>query len=116
MLNRYLGNKTDLLDPIMQIIDSLSQPDNLVCDIFSGSLAVSLRLKTSGYRVAANDVNLFSAIYGQAYLLNSDVPEVVVEKLLPTRERRRFLSFADEAIEQLRGVDGYRFLADRELE
>ncbi|MGH9158954.1 MAG: DNA adenine methylase, partial [Vicinamibacteraceae bacterium] len=112
MLNRYLGKKTELLGPIMRAIEPLSRPGNLICDIFSGTLAVSLRLKSSGYRVAANDINLFSTVYGQAYLLNSDVPEAPVDLLLPAHVRPTCLSSATNVLCGLHGTQGYVFLDD----
>src|SRR4051794_6339105 len=74
MLNRFIGNKKPILQPLLHEIEQLATPDDLVCDIFSGTLAVSLALKSRGFRVASNDINLFSYVYGRAFLTNSDVP------------------------------------------
>src|SRR5205823_886496 len=65
MLNRYIGNKNVIIDEILGVVGTHARPGSLVCDAFSGSLAVSLALKREGYRVAANDINRFSAIYGR---------------------------------------------------
>jgi adenine-specific DNA methylase len=89
MLQRYLGNKNVLIEPIIKIISDLAEPGDLICDAFSGSLAVSIALKKNGYRVAANDVNLLSWIYGTAYLLNSNLPKVVLDELFDGFEDRR---------------------------
>lgn len=92
VLNRYLGNKTVILDDIRRVVSRHAEPGAWVCDIFSGSLAVALALKRARYRVAANDINLFSAVYGRAFLTNDEVPVVPLDSLVGRRhaeERRR---------------------------
>jgi adenine-specific DNA-methyltransferase len=83
MLQRYLGNKSFLADHILKIVDRLARPGDLVCDPFAGSLAVSMALRRSGYRVASNDINILSWVYGTAYLLNSGIPPIPIEKIVP---------------------------------
>jgi adenine-specific DNA methylase len=100
MLQRYLGNKNVLIDPIIKIVSNLAEPGDLICDAFSGSLAVSIALKKNGYRVAANDVNLLSWIYGTAYLLNSNFPKVALEEL--------FDGFEDKQTDALNPKSGNR--------
>ena len=67
MLNRYIGNKKQVLSSVAEAIADCASPGDLVCDAFSGTLAVSLALKQRGYRVASNDINLLSAMYGAAF-------------------------------------------------
>lgn len=82
MLNRFIGNKKPILNTILECIREYAAPGDLVCDIFSGTLAVSLALKNAGYRVASNDINLFSYVYGRAYLTNSTIPDVDLKDLI----------------------------------
>lgn len=110
MLNRYLGNKTDLLDPIMSVIDESCAPGDLVCDIFSGTLAVSFELKRRGYRVASNDINLFSYVYGKAFLVNREVPSIELRTFIPKAEVRNWQSLAVDVVTDLRGNTGFTFL------
>lgn len=87
MLNRYIGNKKAILDPLMEVVTGLAEPGQMVCDIFSGTLAVSLELKRRGYAVASNDVNYFSAVYGRAFLTNDHLPDTPAEQLLGREAR-----------------------------
>lgn len=82
MISRYLGNKNALLDDILKAVGERAEPGDLVCDVFSGSLTVSYGLKRSGYRVAANDVNLFSSVLGRAFILADRIPEVPLADLV----------------------------------
>lgn len=81
-MNRYLGSKTKILPQIADTISSLGKVDS-VCDIFSGSLAVSLFLKRLGHSVFANDINRLSYAYARAYLTVNAVPQIEIRKLLP---------------------------------
>lgn len=83
MLQRYLGNKNFLTSNILEIVESIAGRGELVCDPFAGSLAVSMALRRRGYRVASNDINILSWVYGTAYLLNSRLPPVPLETLVP---------------------------------
>src|SRR4051812_27851286 len=87
MLQRYIGNKNVLLEAIIKSVRQLSEPGDMICDAFSGSAAVSVGLKRMGYRVAANDINLLSWVYGIAYLMNSELPEINLYALLGRRDR-----------------------------
>ena len=82
MLQRYLGNKSFLVDHILKIVDGLARPGDLICDPFAGSLAVSMALRRGGYRVASNDINMLSWVYGTAYLTNSRIPTIPLEKIV----------------------------------
>lgn len=85
MLNRYIGNKKQVMSSVAEAIADYASPGDLVCDAFSGTLAVSLALKQRGYRVASNDINLLSAMYGAAFLTNDGVADVNLDDLLPPR-------------------------------
>jgi adenine-specific DNA-methyltransferase len=81
VLQRYLGNKGKLIDDIIEVIGSLAKPGDTVFDAFSGTLSVSMALKRQNYRVISNDINLFSWVYGTAYLTNSSFPLVNLKSL-----------------------------------
>jgi adenine-specific DNA-methyltransferase len=111
MLNRYLGNKTVLLEEILDAVGTFAQPGAWVCDIFSGSLAVSLALKRTGYRVAANDINLLSAVAGHAYLLNNEVPGVDLVELVGSASRAaRFAKGGAALVREHAARDGFDYL------
>ncbi len=110
MLNRYLGNKTALLDDILGSVSEAASPGDLICDIFSGSLSVSLALKRSGYRVAANDINLFSAVLGRAYLQSHEVPVASLEDLLPSRSVAKYVNRARDELSLYRGREGFTYI------
>lgn len=83
MLNRYIGNKKKILPSVVDAIAEHASAGDVVCDIFSGTLAVSFELKRRGFRVCSNDINLFSAMYGRAFLTNDGIPELSARELIP---------------------------------
>jgi adenine-specific DNA-methyltransferase len=111
MLSRYIGNKRVMLTEILDAVGNRVDPGGLVCDAFSGSLAVSLALKRAGYRVAANDINLFSSVYGRAFLTNSAIPPVDFDAVLPNDGHVRLLVRAKHAMDQYEHLPGYSYLA-----
>ena len=110
MLARYLGNKTSVLGPLMNSIRGYAEPGDHVVDAFSGSLAVSMALKAQGFRVTANDANLFSAVFGDAYLIPQSPPEPVLADLLRSSRIPALRKAAASEVETLLGSPGYRFL------
>lgn len=116
MISRYLGNKKSILNPILDVVSNYAQPGDHVVDAFSGSLSVSLGLKAAGYRVTANDINLFSSVLGEAYLVPTELPEFDIEAVIPGSRRAELVSSASlQAREILRG-SGYRAIADQKTE
>ena len=113
MLSRFLGNKTELLGPILDVVGQSCPPGGRVGDLFAGTLSVSLALKRAGYSVVANDVMAFSGAIGRAFLLNEGIPEsdpdLVPVGRRPERQRR-----ARAWAESLRGTEGFAFLEDAE--
>lgn len=116
VLNRYLGNKKDLLGEIADVVGTCAPAGGTVCDIFSGTLAVSLELKRLGYKVVANDINLFSSVYGRAFLINSEVPVFDLAELIPTGRRACLLTQAAQQTDSLKETPGFRFLAEPAME
>ncbi|WP_321810976.1 DNA adenine methylase [Burkholderia sp. BCC1985] len=92
MLQRYLGNKTSLTGEIVRLVSELCPLGSHVCDAFAGSLAVSVALRRSGYRVSSNDINLLSWVYGVTYLANTGLPEINFADLIGSGKVRRDLA------------------------
>ena len=113
MLARYLGSKHSILRPLLEEVQQLCEPGAHVVDAFSGSLAVSLGLKRAGYRVTANDVNLFSAVLADAYLVHETPPHPDLS-VLASRVRAAMLAAASEVVGQLHGRTGWTFLNNPE--
>lgn len=65
---KYAGSKLKLLPYILQLVDKVKP--RTVLDGFSGTTRVSQALAQSGYRVIANDISVWSEIFGKCYLLN----------------------------------------------
>lgn len=105
-MNRYLGTKTKILDELESAISAVANsPAPTVCDIFSGSLAVSLHLKRKGYSVIANDINDLSYVYGKAYIRHNSIPRYPTSALfaeLSDSERRRLDHHAAEMLAENR--------------
>lgn len=114
MINRYLGNKQSILNPVLEEIGRYAAPGDHVVDAFSGSLSVSLGLKAAGYRVTANDINLFSWVLARAYLTSSDLPPSVAH-LIPAAQKRTLMAESRDGLIKRSVVDGYSFAADGRL-
>lgn len=114
MINRYLGNKQSILTPVLEEIGRHATPGDHVVDAFSGSLSVSLGLKAAGYRVTANDINLFSWVLARAYLTSSTLPPSVAH-LIPSEQRSDRLATSQAVLQARSVVDGYRFAAHEDL-
>ena len=98
MMNRYLGTKTKILDALVDTIRNTAGRERpTVCDIFSGSLAVSLRLKREGCSVISNDINDLSYVYAKAYLETRTMPQYADDlfSLLGKKDRNRLDKLAD---------------------
>lgn len=113
MIARYIGNKAAILDEMVEVLKHVCPPGSRICDIFAGTLSVSLKLKRLGYSVIANDINDFSSIIGRAYLVNNAIPSYDVDSLIPARRKSFLQGQANTLLEQLRGQDGYHFLENR---
>lgn len=57
---RFIGGKSLLLDPIIEIIKEKTNDVVTVGDLFSGSGVVSQALKKEGYQVISNDIMYMS--------------------------------------------------------
>lgn len=65
---KYTGSKREILPILLELIKSLKI--KTIFDGFSGTTRVSQALKKSGYIVYANDIAVWSRVFGQCYLLN----------------------------------------------
>ena len=110
LLNRYLGNKGDLITQLTGLVAEYCQPGDAVFDAFSGSLAVSMAFKRRGYRVSANDLNLLSWTFAQAYLLPGDLE--ASGHLVSKARARSLQAAADAQVDRLSALAGYTFLSD----
>ena len=107
MIQRYLGNKNSIADYIISEIDRFCVPGDIVCDIFSGTVSMSMALKKHGYRVISNDISYFSYHFANFYLKNNCIPDfdlkaLGIDKVNDTE--------VDNQIEGQRGKDGFLFL------
>jgi adenine-specific DNA-methyltransferase len=65
---KYAGSKLKLLPHILQLVHKVSP--KTVLDGFAGTTRVSQMLAQTGHRVIANDISVWSKIFGTCYLLN----------------------------------------------
>jgi adenine-specific DNA-methyltransferase len=70
---KYAGSKLKLLPYILQLVRKVKP--HTVLDGFSGTTRVSQALAQTGHRVIANDLSVWSEIFGKCYLLNTHPPE-----------------------------------------
>ena len=111
MIQRYLGNKNSIADHIMREVDRFCQPGDIVCDIFSGTISMSMALKKRGYRVISNDISIFSYHYANCYLRNNIIPDFNLGIL--GIDGSNYEIEAQEAIETKKDETGYSFLKDQ---
>lgn len=113
MIQRYLGNKNTLADKIMHEVNRFCQPGDMVCDIFSGTISMSMAFKKRGYRVISNDISVFSYHYANCFLRNNDIPDFNLSSL--GIDPISFNEMAIESIEAKVNEDGFSFLQKPEL-
>lgn len=65
---KYAGSKLKLIPQILSLVGKTSA--KTILDGFSGTTRVSQALAKSGYEVVANDVAVWSEVFGICYLLN----------------------------------------------
>jgi adenine-specific DNA-methyltransferase len=65
---KYAGSKLKLLPHILQLVQKVKP--HSVLDGFAGTTRVSQALAQTGHRVIANDIAVWSKIFGTCYLLN----------------------------------------------
>lgn len=113
MIQRYLGNKNSLAEYIMQEVDKYCRPGDLVCDIFSGTISMSMALKRRGYRVISNDISVFSYHFANCYLKNNVIPDFNLDEL--GIDAAQFNQSAAESIAFKEGEPGFNFLRKRDM-
>lgn len=113
MIQRYLGNKNSIADHILHEVGRFCQPGDIVCDIFSGTISMSMALKRSGYRVVSNDISIFSYHYANCYLRNNTIP--VFDLGLFGINGADYENIAQEVIEKKKDEVGFLFLRNQHL-
>ncbi len=69
---KYAGSKLKLLPHIIELVRSTDA--RTILDGFSGTTRVSQALSQLGYKLIANDVAVWSKVFGDCYLLNKRPP------------------------------------------
>lgn len=108
MIQRYLGNKNSIAEHILNEIEKFCNPGDLVCDIFSGTISMSMALKSHGFRVISNDINLFSYHFANCYLKNNQIPDVHLNSLGINFEK--YKTEVLYRINEKKGITGFLFL------
>jgi adenine-specific DNA-methyltransferase len=70
---KYAGSKLKLLPCILQLVQKVKP--HTVLDGFAGTTRVSQALAQTGHRVIANDIAVWSKVFGTCYLLNPHPPK-----------------------------------------
>ncbi len=80
---KYLGSKRTLIPAILEAVRAVA-PRGTVLDLFSGTSRVGHALKRAGYRVLANDHNVYAETLARCYV-QADAPDVLPDaaRLLP---------------------------------
>ena len=71
---RFIGNKTNLLNDIAQVIkENCDGTEKVFCDIFSGTASVA-RFFKNRYKIISNDLLYFSYILQKGTIENNEIP------------------------------------------
>lgn len=71
---RWLGNKTALLEDILNAAVSAGYSGGTVCDLFAGSGTVGRFFRAQGHRVVSTDLMKCSEVFQKAYLETTSPP------------------------------------------
>lgn len=74
MSYRYIGNKTKLLEIILNKISQITPEGSTVVDLMSGTASVAEALRVSGYNVICCDLMTYSNMHGKVRLLANKDP------------------------------------------
>lgn len=80
---RFIGNKTNLLKDIQQVIkENCDGTEKIFCDLFSGTSSVARFFKNK-YKIISNDMLYFSYVLQRATIMNNNIPKFleIKEKL-----------------------------------
>lgn len=69
---KYTGSKREIIPILLKLIATLNVKS--IFDGFSGTTRVSQSFKKAGYTVYANDIAIWSKVFGECYLLNRKPP------------------------------------------
>lgn len=72
---RYTGSKREIIPRILELIDRNCEGVQTILDGCAGTTRVSQALRRNGYQVTANDLALYTQVFGRCYLLNTQKPE-----------------------------------------
>ncbi len=71
---RFIGNKTNLLNDIAQVIkENCDSTEKVFCDIFSGTASVA-RFFKNRYKIISNDLLYFSYVLQKGTIENNEIP------------------------------------------
>ena len=102
-----------MTENILHEVDRFCDPGDIVCDIFSGTISMSMALKKHGYRVISNDINEFSYHFANSYLRNNSIPEFDLKQL--GINESDYQNIAIQKLEQKKNIEGYLFLGNNPL-
>lgn len=121
---RYMGNKGKLLDELIPVIESLTNPGDVICDIMAGTNAVSYALKPRNILIT-NDIQYYSYVISKCLLNNYSIPSIeeahndLDENYNLNIEKRLFSFFVDEytdtyfAEKQCLDIDSLRYAIEK---
>lgn len=84
-LIKYMGAKREILEYVTESIRNLNVDSDCFCDLFAGTSIISASLKDE-YRIHSNDIQQYSAIFSNTYLLNLN--RLIPAELLQIIEER----------------------------
>ena len=81
-LIKYMGAKREILEYVTESIQNLNVASEWLCDLFSGTSIISASLKDE-YNIHANDIQQYSAIFSNTYLLNLNrlIPPLQIQEI-----------------------------------
>ena len=121
---RYMGNKVNLLDEIIPVIEENYKVGSCICDLMAGTNTVSYALKDN-YKLITNDIQIYSKIISDAIICNKETINLddfgsyfidLYNTNIRDLEFRFFIdNYADKyfSFEQCRQIDSIRFAIEK---
>lgn len=80
-LIKYMGSKSEIIEFVINGLNTIHKPGQAVCDLFAGSCTLASALRTNDVPFYSNDIQAYSSVLAKTYLGNYDwknYPEINV--------------------------------------
>lgn len=78
-LIKYMGSKSEIIEFIVDGLNTIHKPGQAVCDLFAGSCTLASALRNNDIPIYSNDIQIYSEVLAHTYLGNykwSSYPDI----------------------------------------